>query len=403
MLKRLAVDNFILVLQYAANGLLAVLLVPHLVRQVGLEDFGRISVGLAWAGYASVLVQYAFHVTGPKYVAESSSDDEVHQIWLQIVRARGLLFMALLPVVLSILVLVDSSRTSLTLLLCLVPLGAVVHSGWLLQAKNRFGTIGWISASGACVALLVGFFLVGRADVGLSAVSLVIGQLWTAFGTFFVAWKLWGTGSASSTARSVVSALRDGAPLFLSQLVAAIYSLSGPVVVGSLAGHEAAGAFSSIDRVTGAFISAALLTQVAAYPKLAVLRISSHRAYWKLLHLVVLIHAVVAACASLLLWGASERIELYLFGVRSAEHHSLLVATHPRVFIAIFGPVMTSHLVLSARTREILSSTAVALVLTFAAGVPATWYWGAAGWYWGSLVGQMWFALLFVRSWLRAD
>ncbi|MCU0952950.1 MAG: hypothetical protein MUC68_18485, partial [Burkholderiaceae bacterium] len=52
-------------MQFAANALVPLLLIPHFVRVLGIDSYGALAMLVAAAGFATVIVQYAFHLTGP--------------------------------------------------------------------------------------------------------------------------------------------------------------------------------------------------------------------------------------------------------------------------------------------------------------------------------------------------
>ena len=56
MLRHLLRDKAALLVQYSANGLLPLLMVPHVLGAIGPGQFGRLAVALSLGGIAAAIV-----------------------------------------------------------------------------------------------------------------------------------------------------------------------------------------------------------------------------------------------------------------------------------------------------------------------------------------------------------
>lgn len=387
MLKSLVSANLILVLQYAVSGFVSLLLVPHIVRQLGLSAFGSLAVALACANYGAVIVQYAFHYTGPRQLAQQTPGLDEKTVVCRVISAK----LVLLAVVLSITGLAAMvtygagfrlSIAQLALLLCL-PVAGAMHTGWHLLAVGRIGVVGLASILGSLAMLLVGFTLVQPDTTNApfaAAVALSIGPLVGGLGTFLASVGRLGAQQFDVRWHPPWRELREGWPLFASQLVAMLYSASGPIVVAALSGMQEAGAYGVVDRVINSLVGACLLTHTVAYPKLARLYGTDHRAYRRLVGAIIGIYLAMATSVAAIVFAFWEPTLQFLFGAQSSGHGALLAVALAWLALAVFGTVLTGYLTVSGNGGAVLPLTLKILVLSFSLGVPGALLYGAWAW-----------------------
>jgi O-antigen/teichoic acid export membrane protein len=329
-----------------------------------LAAFGSLSIALAIASYGGIVVQFAFHLTGPRHVAMLSPEESEADVVMRIGSAKLVLLACVLPfmALAATVAHVVGSPISLAhwLLLLAIPIAWTLHSGWHLQSIDRFGTISMISMIGAAAALALGLFGVkagGPHALLLAAASLCAGVVVTGIGTFVFSVHRIGALRHWLKWEPPWGELRFGWPLFASQFAALLYGASGPILVGGIAGVAQAGVFSVAERVSNAVIAIGLLTHTAAYPRLALLFHSDRPAYRRVLRLVIagyLGFAMIVTVAVVLLWSVAVS---FLFGAGSHEHQAMLVVAMPLLVIGVFGPVLTGYLTISGRSGEVLPLT----------------------------------------------
>jgi hypothetical protein len=181
MWRRLLSDNAALALQYAASALVPLLLIPHFVRVLGLQTYGTLAILLAVMSFATVVVQYAFHLTGPAEHGGLQGRPGARQLFLDILVARGLLLVAVMAaaaVALSMIVWLLPAQPAVLrdgALLLLLPLAAALNAGWYLQARGEFAVLAGLSVISVVVALAVGFLAVSPEQASSSRAALALG------------------------------------------------------------------------------------------------------------------------------------------------------------------------------------------------------------------------------------
>jgi polysaccharide transporter, PST family len=395
MIKQVVFNYMVLIVQYTVTGLVPLVLIPHLVRTVGLAAYGDLAVALAAAAYGVVLVQYAFLQTGPKRLAQLRPGETVRGVFKEITLAKIILLVPSLAAmaIVSIILPKGDHSYSQWLLLALLPFGAAIHSGWQLQTSGNFLQVCLISIFGASAAIFFGFKFVqasGIQDVMLASIALAVGPILAGLGTFVASLLRLRNEPADPCPTRPLNAMRDGWPLFVSQFTAALYGVSGSLVIRYAAGSEAAGAYSTVERVVGAIAGACLLGHTAAYPKLASLYTENRAAYWRLLHFVVITYLFCAlvVTASALFWHVS--LERYLFGATLPEGgESLIWWGLAWIVLGVFGTALTGYFTVSGQQDKVWPLTLKILLSATILGIPASFSFGSWAWMAALVLSQL--------------
>ena len=75
-----------------AEFLIGLVLLPYLVRVLGVDRFGALVFVQGVVRYGTVLVEYGFNLTGPRNVAQASSREETARVFSSIITCKLLIF-----------------------------------------------------------------------------------------------------------------------------------------------------------------------------------------------------------------------------------------------------------------------------------------------------------------------
>jgi len=385
MIRRVVSANAILLLQHAVGSLVPLLLLPHIVRSIGLAEYGHLAVALAWGAYGAVIVQYAFQLTGPRRVAQISSGETPGTIFAEIFSAKLMLLLGvlLLALIMGLIFANHSSTWAERIPVLSLPIAASLNSTWFLQSQGRFAWVCTAAVIGSATTLAFGFSFVTDGDVHsktMAAVAIVMGPLIIGGTTLVFAVQSIFYRDIHWQSIRPSNALKEGLPLFGSQFVSAIYMLSGPIVIEFFIGAQAAGAYSAVERLINAIVSASLLTHVAAYPSLAAAYSKDRNNYWRMMRFVLTGYLAVTGIIVVIAWTLRDSIVSFLLG-STAEGHSALIAWGLAwMMLSVFGTALTGYLTVSGRSDIVMSLTLKILTSAVALGVPAVLFFGSAGW-----------------------
>lgn len=361
------------------------------------------------ASFGTVVVQFAFQLTGPRQLTLLANGDTPGDVVSRICSAKLVLLLLVLLLVVCMIglaaLLGHRVSASQAWLLAALPVASALHTGWYLQTEGRFVLVSALSIGGAALALAIGFGGVsGGLQAGADAVAalaLSAAPIWTGLTTLWASIRHLGRKAGACTIgwRAPWGELRAGLPLFASQFAAALYGASGPIVIGALAGTEEAGAFGAIERVSGAVVSACMLTHTAAYPSLVQLYASNRHHYRRLMGTIIWAYlGIAAALVSGVLFGWNEVLH-FLLGDKGLHHGPLLAAAMLWVALGIFGPALTGYLTASGQGRAALPLTLKMLLVSLGLGIPGVMIWGAWAWLAALCASQVVVIVTAVRAW----
>jgi O-antigen/teichoic acid export membrane protein len=403
VMPQLAVHNLLLMLQYAIGSMVPLLLVPHVVRELGLETFGHLAVATALGGYAAAVVQYAFQITGPQQLAQRRPREAMSDLVLGIACAKLVLFAVSVPILLMLslawALFSEDVGAEHAMLLVGLPLAAALNTSWHLQTAGRYGTLLAISTIGVAVALAAGFVGLrpGSAESLWAATSLCVAPMVVGVSTLAV--TLGMLEHKRFAWSSPWPQLRGGLSLFLSQMTSALYLSGGTIVIAALLDAQQAGAYGVIERVATAVIGGCLLVHTVAYPRLAQLYIVDRARYLSLVGAVIVGYLLLAAGASTLALLLEDRLAGFLFGHQAQESELLLRATLIWLMLGVFGPALVGHLVVAGRGREVLGLTLKILLVVLCVGIPGVLFAGAWAWMAALAVSQGVVLVVGWRAW----
>lgn len=400
--RALLKNNVALLVQYGAGAAVPLLLVPHLARSLGLEAFGTLSVMLAWAAYGTSFVHYAFHLTGPARAAHQPA--QLPRLLATVLQARFLLLAATLTglgLAYALGGIPPSTLVATLLVLVLLPIAAAVETSWLLQVRDRFTHTAALSVAGTALAVWCGFRFVrgpDAASIGWAAAALVAGTVTVGAGSLLLSLRAVGKLPLAPWPE-VRAVLREGKPLFASQLVALAYGGSGPIIIGWLAGMEQAGTYAVLARLVMALCGASELVHTAAYPTLARLYPTDRAGYLRLVRLVVLGYVAIAASVGVVGWAFREPVLAHLFGTRGPELLGLYCLGLLWLALGSSGGVVTGYFTVSGQPEKAYRMNLLVMVLSLAVGIPGAFLGGAAGWLLGLLAGQVLVGFVALHYW----
>lgn len=403
-MRKVIVRNLgILVAQYGITSLVPLLLVPHLVRTIGLEMYGEISIALGFATYAGLIVSYAFHITGPIYIAKTDTQAQQARIFAAIASAKALLFTGVASgSVIAVMLLPAELRSIYTVMIGFITFGAALNSTWFLYATDGYFSAALISVAAGATSLVVGLLFVSHSGVHgpmLAAVALTIAPLVVGIGTFVAAWREAGPKSRDIDFAESFRMLRTSGSLFLSQMTAALYSVSGPIIIGFFVNTTAAGAYSAVERVVTALTNMLLLIHVAAYPRLASLYGEDRRRYWRVLYFVVGLYLVAAFLVLVVGIMSKDSLLFAIFGKTVEDGALLLVWGLVWMILSIFGVVVTGLLTVSANRERVFPLTLKVLAVAMVVGIPGVSILGAYAWMAALAVSQLVVVFSAYRLW----
>ncbi len=238
------------------NYIFPFLTFPYLTRTLGLSGFGQTQMILAYAAIGGIFTDWGFNFSATHAIARArNSREKLSQIAMNTLSAKLVLFVLWMPLGLLIDVLFEQSRVSMTIyfLAIFVVFSSTITPNWLYQGVERFREASVSAALVRAVTTCLIFLLVrSPADifvvVALNGINGIVVSSWLWARIFYAR----DITFCTPRVLSMVEALREGAEVFITQLVIVSYTTGAVLVAGLLGGPHAAGAYAVVERLMAA-------------------------------------------------------------------------------------------------------------------------------------------------------
>jgi PST family polysaccharide transporter len=256
------------------NYFLPLLLIPYLVRVLGIECFGSWMFALSFVIISRTCVTYGFDLTATRQVAVSRSrPDILSDLYQAVLGVRVIIWLACTAAFLVSFPWVDELREikSLVLLGMLILLGEILFPVWLFQGAETMGTITQVKLVSK-VANLAAVMLLVRGPEDVLLVPVVEAATSFAAGAFAMtlALRRFHLRMGLPSVKRVSSEFRAGWAVFLSQASVHAYTTIHLIVLGFLAGPIAVGQYSVAEKIYSAVRGLLSPVVQALFPSLAI-------------------------------------------------------------------------------------------------------------------------------------
>lgn len=372
--KRASSDVVFMLLVKGVDVLTPLLLIPYLIRTLGLDEYGNVAFILAFAAYFSALISYGFNVVGSRDIARIRDDlEKVSDYVSSALSVQLSLFAISVGLSLAIAFLIPSLSKELPVVLLAIMYVAfqAMNPSWLFLGLNKVAAFSLINA--LCkIAFFVSVFafVSNENDVSaLLALYALFAFLAFFLGLFYINRKL-GIDFRKQSISSMKTMLKHGYPSFIMQVAPILYNNSSIFLVGLFSSAVMTGVFSAAQRVIESLIAMVRIISNVFTPYIS-RNILLHRSY----SLLAVVSSIIISIA---IFMSSDLIMLEMFGVEILESVSILNwLSLSFVFAVIFLVYGINYLVVvgddsyvSSATLYISVSSAVfSVVLIFNYGV----------------------------------
>ncbi len=240
-------------LNQGVNVLVAVVITPLLYQTLGEGQFGLVGLGLTVVMFLSVLVNYGFHLNGPKRLALTLGDTDKQQELVNEIIVTKLM----LSVVLSLLILIAiygfnffpdySSILSLSLVILL---GEALFPMFILQGLDKLSLVSVANAISKLFYLIAVVIVVKEGSDAkwvnfLFGVSSVIVN----FGLLVFVYRKWGLRFYWVNAAKVFIRIKENFQFFLSTIGGHLSVHGGYIILSNFVSEVELGRYNLAQRV----------------------------------------------------------------------------------------------------------------------------------------------------------
>ena len=343
--KRLFSNFASLSVMQTLSFILPLLTMPYLVRILGLEKYGLVIFGQAFAVFFNILVDFGFNLSATREVSIYREDEEIlTQIFSSVMTLKFLLiiasFLLLFPIIFAFEKL--SNDWQLYYLSFLAVIGKAMFPVWYFQGIEKMKYITIVNAASKLVftaAILV--FIRHESDYLLVPLLNSFGLLFGGIYSLWIIKEKFLQKFEIQKSTTLLKYFKDSSQFFLSRISSVGYSNLNVFMAGVLLNPVSVGYYYIADRVVNVSLSLFDPLIQTIYPYL------SQKFNYRFLRKLVSYSISVSLLIAMGLYFSSDLVSLILIGEQSFVFQNLLSSMLPIIPISILYVMLGAPLLLA--------------------------------------------------------
>lgn len=260
-----------LMLVQCSGYIFPLVMLPYLVRTLGVNNFGVYSIVLAVIQYGVMLTEFGFNFTSTRDISiRRSEKTEVSKIFFCTIYSKLFLFFIFFSGVILYLYGTNKIHEYSPLLLAggLTILANALYPIWFFQGIEKVKIISIVTAISRAITLLLTILLV-KTEKDLNMAILVNSFLYI-LPSFFGCALILYSGSViyvTVSIKDVYECLKKSFPLFISNVSISLYSTLNTIILGKYSSPVIVGNFAAADKLRLAVQGLYAPIQQAVFPR----------------------------------------------------------------------------------------------------------------------------------------
>lgn len=386
--RNFVLSNFYIYVHSLAKFVIPLVFLPVSVRLVGIDEFGEISAIFSYLTLVCFVIDYSVNVYGSAELLKASVEHKDRLI-VGLTMLKAAFFVFILIIHGFYFSIWNSDITpSFVVLFFLMGLAAVFDSNWVFLAEKRFdllcfSTFFSVGTTGLVSSVAYFYF---NAPAWLTACGLLAMPLFfNSIFSFVVLNRL----RLMFCKTQIQSCLRSGDVskfifkyfrIFSSQIVSALYTNTGPIILISLSTPSIAGIWFIANRVCGSVGSLALVPYRALFPEIAKTWSRRGGLSFELVASSSLFLLLVIAIFSVI-FVFQEIFVALLFDASPLISLPILLLMFVWSILQFNGPVLTSYLISVDRYQSLIIYNTLVFLVMMGGVWPLVTFYGLVGWF----------------------
>jgi len=380
--KRMITNFSYLSIINMVNKVLPLIVVPYIVRTIGVEKYGIIAFALALVSYFILITKYSFDLTAVKYISKHRENllNISKHFWL-VMGTR--IFLALCSFIIYMFIIFSFERFSLEIevfLFTFIMLFAdILMPLWFFRGIEEMKYIAIFNIIAKILYTLCIFMMIHHETEYfwiplINSLSLVL----VSFSALYFAIKKFGILFIPPHMNDIKNALKEGKDIFWSNMSVSFYTTINTVLLGFLSTYTVVGIYSLALSIFSAYNSIIKTYTMVIYPHLARYIDDIQKLYTQARKFFKL-YLLVLVAASAFLFIISDFVITLLFGEGHEESITILKILAIALLVEPLGGFFTAYLSLKSEYKTIRSITFKTMILNLILVVPMILLFNAKG------------------------
>jgi len=342
----------------AVNYLIPLAVYPYLIRILGIENFGILEIGRAFANYFITVTDYGFNLTATKDIASNVGNKKaITTIFWNVINAKLILLVCSFIILFLLTYFITSfnANQGIITLFFLMVTGTALFPLWFFQGIERMEYIAIITILSKIISLIPIFiFVVDKNDIVIATCFLVSGNILAAFLAIVMLLKKKEISKYFFNFGDIKKEFIKGWNIFLSRILVSFYSQSNIIILALFTNNTLVGYFAASYKIYNALSSLFGPLTAAIYPNLSKLFSTSRLLFYKRSQKVSILMFVFSSLTGFFVYFFSDIIMGLMIGNKSQEAVLVLRILSVAIVFVPFGSFFTSLLVIENKSELLL-------------------------------------------------
>lgn len=355
---KVIVKNFgYLTLLQIANYIFPLITVPYVARVIGVDGYGKIAFAAAIVLWFQALADWGFNYSSLRDVSQNRNDKEkISEIFSNVLWARILLMIISYGLLALFVLCIPSFRNAADVIFVtsLMLIGHVAYPVWFFQAMEqmKYNTILNVLAK-LLFTIAVFVFIKEPSDYVLQPLLTSLGYIVSGFVAMYIIVFKFKVKIQGPSVNGVVSAIKNGANIFVNQFVPNLYNSLSTVILGFVGGNTSTGLLDSGRKFSNMMYPVFSAFSLSFFPYLN-RRSDNHSKYAKI------ILPVAAAVSIALFFGAPILVRLF-YGTEFVKAVPIVRLSALSFFSLVLSNVYATNFLLILRKDRLVRNITLLL------------------------------------------
>jgi polysaccharide transporter, PST family len=269
--KRVVIKNFIaLAILQGTNFLLPLITLPYLIRTIGPDKFGLVSVAQAFHTYFILFTDYGFNLSATREISLHRNDKEkLSSIFSEVLICKIFLSLISLVIVIIIVECVNEFRQHrlLMYLSFSMVIGQVLLPVWFFQGIEKMKFLTYLNIFGKTILLVLVFLLVNdKEDHVFVPLLFASANIFSGIIAIFIVLKKFEIDFRFPLLKDIKTQLSEGWHTFISIFSIGIYVYINVFILSFFVDEESVGFYSISEKIAIAVWQIPAIFSQATYP-----------------------------------------------------------------------------------------------------------------------------------------
>lgn len=316
--RRIFKNFFSLNLVQLSNAIFPLIIIPYVVRILGVEKFGLVSFVQAFIMYFVTFSDYGFNLTGTREISVYREDiKKISEIFSSILILKLILGFICLIIFFMLVLNIEQFKVNYFLYIAGTGIlfGSILFPHWFFQGIEKMEIIPTINISIRTIQLILIYWLVkAENDYFVYMFIISVTQLAIGIAGLFVSVHYFNIKIILPARKIILSYFKNGFSLFSANIGTNLFANSTAFVLGILAGDYAVGIFSAADKIRQAVLSIIISFTLSAYPNALNLMKDIKSTFVNFFKKALLISSLIGFGLSLFLFVFAKGIVFIMLG-----------------------------------------------------------------------------------------